>query len=128
MSTAAARFPIRPDRDSWPSMKRRLAAVIKTRSRDEWCGLLEGTDACFRRRYLGPDEAPQHPHIRERKDVHRARWASSNRLPAPRFSRTVPTVTGPAGPGPGQHTDEALSDWAFSGEDIARLRAAEAIR
>jgi alpha-methylacyl-CoA racemase len=113
------------DRDSWPSMKRRLAAVIKTRSRDEWCGLLEGTDACFAP-VLGPDEAPQHPHIRERRTFIELAGVVQP-APAPRFSRTVPTVTGPP-TRPGQHTDEALSDWAFSGEDIARLRAAEAIR
>ena len=113
------------DRDSWPSMKRRMAAVIKTRTRDEWCALLEGTDACFAP-VLGPDEAPGHPHIHERGTFTEVAGVVQP-APAPRFSRTVPTIAGPPAQ-PGQHTEEALSDWGFSAEDIAGLRATEAIR
>ena len=47
--------------------------------------------------------------------------------PAPRFSRTRPEIAGPAAR-PGQHTDEALESWGFSGEDVAKLRAAGAVR
>ena len=35
------------DRATWPAMKQRIAAVIKTRTRAEWSDLLEGSDACF---------------------------------------------------------------------------------
>jgi alpha-methylacyl-CoA racemase len=117
--------PDAADRDSWPSMKRRLAAVIGTRTRDEWCALLEGTDACFAP-VLGPDEAPAHPHIRGRATFTEVAGVVQP-APAPRFSRTAPAITGPP-TRPGQHTDDALSDWGFSDEDIAGLRAAEAIR
>jgi alpha-methylacyl-CoA racemase len=113
------------DRDSWPSMKRRMAAVIKTRTRDEWCALLEGTDACFAP-VLGPDEAVRHAHIRERGTFTELAGVAQP-APAPRFSRSVSAVAGPP-PRPGQHTDEALSDWGFSGADIAGLREAQAIR
>ena len=46
-------------------MKPRMAALMRTRTRDEWCALLEGTDACFAP-VLDPGEAPDHPHIRAR--------------------------------------------------------------
>jgi alpha-methylacyl-CoA racemase len=117
--------PDQSDRDSWPSMKRRMAALIKTRTRDEWCALLEGTDACFAP-VLGPDEAPQHPHNRERGTFTEVAGVVQP-APAPRFSRTVPEIAG-APPRPGEHTDEALTDWGFSADEIAGLRAAEAIR
>lgn len=116
--------PEQSDRDSWPSMKRRMAALIKTKTRDEWCAALEGSDACFAP-VLGPDEAPQHPHNRERGTFTELAGVMQP-APAPRFSRTAPEIAGPP-PGPGQHTDEALSDWGFSAGEIASLRAAQAI-
>ncbi|OHV39014.1 MULTISPECIES: CaiB/BaiF CoA transferase family protein [Pseudofrankia] len=113
------------DRSSWPATKARLAAVIRTRTRDEWCAVLEGTDACFAP-VLDPDEAPAHPHNR-----HRATFTEVGGVvqpaPAPRFSRTPPAVAGPP-PAPGQHTEEALADWGFSVEEVARLRTAVAVR
>ena len=39
--------PEQNDRSAWPAMKERVAALVKTRSRAEWCELLEGSDACF---------------------------------------------------------------------------------
>jgi alpha-methylacyl-CoA racemase len=113
------------DRDSWPAMKRRVAALIKTRTRDEWCELLEGTDACFAP-VLAPEEAPQHPHNRERETFTEIAGVVQP-APAPRFSRTIPQIAGPP-PRPGQHTDEALSAWGFSTPEIAELRATAAIR
>ena len=57
----AATLPQQMDREYWPEAKARLAALFKTRTRDEWCALLEGTDACFAP-VLTTDEAPHHPH------------------------------------------------------------------
>jgi len=119
------RVPEQSDRDAWPSMKRRMAALIKTKTRDEWCALLEGTDACFAP-VLGPAEAAVHPHNRQRGTFTELAGVVQP-APAPRFSRTAPEIAGPP-PGPGQHTDEALSDWGFSPGEIARLRSVEAIR
>ena len=45
----------------WPALKAHVATLIKTRSRDEWRELLEGTDVCFAP-VLGLEEAPRHPH------------------------------------------------------------------
>jgi alpha-methylacyl-CoA racemase len=117
--------PEQSDKDSWPSMKRRMAAVVKTKTRDEWCALLEGTDACFAP-VLSPDEAEEHPHNRERGTFMEVAGVVQP-APAPRFSRTVPQIVGPP-PRLGQHTDEALSDWGFSADEIAKLRATGAIR
>jgi alpha-methylacyl-CoA racemase len=113
------------DRSSWPATKVRLAAAIRTRTRDEWCAAFDGTDVCFAP-VLDPDEAPVHPHNR-----HRATFTEVGGVvqpaPAPRFSRTPPAVAGPP-PAPGQHTDEALADWGFSAEEVTSLRAAGAVR
>jgi alpha-methylacyl-CoA racemase len=117
--------PDQSDRDSWPAMKERIAALMKTKTRDEWCALLEGTDACFAP-VLDLDEAPEHPHNRERGTFTEVGGVTQP-APAPRFSRTVPEIAGPP-PGPGEQTDEALADWGFGSEEIAALRASGAIR
>jgi alpha-methylacyl-CoA racemase len=113
------------DRDAWPSMKERMAARIRTRTRDEWCALLEGTDACFAP-VLEPDEARRHPHNRDRGTFTEVSGVAQP-APAPRFSRTVAEIAGPPAR-PGEHTDEALSDWGFAVPEIEALRAAQAIR
>lgn len=74
------------DRARWPLMKLRLADLFLTRTRDKWCELLEGTDACFAP-VLDWDEAPAHPH-----NAARGTFATLQGVvqpaPAPRFSRT----------------------------------------
>lgn len=117
--------PDQSDRTVWPAMKQRLAAVFSTRTRDEWCAVLEGTDACFAP-VLDPDEAPDHPHLRARGTFTEVGGVVQP-SPAPRFSRTAPAVAGPP-PGPGEHTDEALTDWGFTAADLATLRVDGAIR
>ncbi|HET6914519.1 MAG TPA: CaiB/BaiF CoA-transferase family protein [Acidimicrobiales bacterium] len=117
--------PEQNDRASWPSLKQRMAELIKTKTRDEWCELMEGTDACFAP-VLEPGEAPSHPHNR-----HRGTFIDIEGVtqpgPAPRFSRTVPEVERPPARA-GQHTDEALGDWGFTGDEIAKLREVGAVR
>jgi alpha-methylacyl-CoA racemase len=113
------------DPSSWPAMKARVAEAIRSRSRDEWCALLEGTDSCFAP-VLEPDEAPAHPHNRERRTFVELDGIVQP-APAPRFSRSVPEVAGPP-PAPGEHTDEALADWGFSTAHVAALRESGAVR
>lgn len=117
-------LPEQSDKATWPPMKRRMATLIKTRTRDEWCSLLEGTDACFAP-VLDPGEAPLHPQNRSRGTFTDIEGVVQP-APAPRFSRTAPHVAGPP-PQPGQHTDEALSAWGISAEEIAELRAVSAV-
>jgi len=74
------------DRSGWPMMKLRLADVFRTRTRDEWCALLEGTDACFAP-VLDFDEAPHHPHNQARGTFVTLQGVVQP-APAPRFSRT----------------------------------------
>ena len=118
-------IPDQSDRASWPAMKDRMSALFKTRTRDEWCALLEGTDACFAP-VLDPDEAPEHPHNRDRATFTEVDGVVQP-APAPRFSRTAPAIAGPPS-APGQHSAEALAEWGFAVDDIAALRAAGAIR
>jgi alpha-methylacyl-CoA racemase len=118
-------LPDQNDRASWPAMKRRMAALVRTKTRDEWCALLEGSDACFAP-VLDPDEAAQHPHNQERSTFVELDGVRQP-APAPRFSRSTPEIAGPP-TRPGQHTDEALADWGFSADDLRRLRGDGAIR
>ena len=86
------------DRVKWPEMKETLASVFKRKTRDEWCAILEGTDACFAP-VLSMEEAPRHPH-----NVARGTFVEVDGIiqpaPAPRFSRTQGEVQGPP-PKPG---------------------------
>ncbi|MEQ8695696.1 MAG: CaiB/BaiF CoA-transferase family protein, partial [Bauldia litoralis] len=61
-----ADLPGQHDEAAWPALREKLAAIFRTKSRDEWCDLLEGTDACFAP-VLGLGEAPDHPHNRARE-------------------------------------------------------------
>ena len=82
-----ATMPPQMDRARWPEAKARLAERFLTRTRDEWCARLEGTDACFAP-VLSMEEAPHHPHNVARGVFVRTRWGDAAG-PAPRFSRTV---------------------------------------
>ena len=74
------------DPSTWADAKRQLTDVFKTKTRDEWCALLEGTNTCFAP-VLSMDEAPKHPH-----HVARGTFVEIDGVvqpaPAPRFSRT----------------------------------------
>jgi alpha-methylacyl-CoA racemase len=113
------------DREQWPALKERLAAVFKTKTRAEWCELMEGTDVCFAP-VLSLTEAPHHPH-----NVARATFVDvagiAQPAPAPRFSRTPGAIQRPPAHD-GQHTDEALADWGFTTEEISTLREAGAVK
>ncbi len=113
------------DPATWPAMRAKVAARLRTRTRDEWCALLEGTDTCVAP-VLDPDEAPEHPHLRARGTFTEVGGVVQP-APAPRFSRTPPAV-GASPPAPGEHTDEALADWGLSAAEIAALRDQGAVR
>jgi len=106
---------------SWPESKRKLALHLKTKSRDEWCRLLEGTDACVAP-VLDMDEAPLHAHNRAR-DTFIEIDGVVQPAPAPRFSRTPAQVQ----PLQTLQGERALSDWGFSDERVAQLKAAGVI-
>jgi alpha-methylacyl-CoA racemase len=112
-------MPPQMDREHWPEAKARLAALFKTRTRNEWCALLEGTDACFAP-VLTTDEAPHHPHNKMRGTYVEIDGIVQP-APAPRFSRTIPDLPIPPQPPGGLDEAEAiLADW-LDPAGIARL-------
>jgi alpha-methylacyl-CoA racemase len=121
---AGEELPFQHDRTQWGAMKERLTAVFKSKTRDEWCSIMEGTDVCFAP-VLSMREAPEHPH-----NVHRGTFVERNGVvqpaPAPRFSKTEPEIQRPPSHA-GQHTDEVLAEWGFDADRIAKLRDAGAI-
>ena len=109
------------DRKTWGDLKAKLEGVFKTKTRDEWCAIMEGTDICFAP-VLTMQEASQHPHAKARGayvDVS----GFAQPAAAPRFSRTKESVKGPAAKR-GQHTDEILGESGFSTKEIGELKAA----
>jgi len=117
-------LPGQLDRAKWPEMREVLRAVFKTKSRDEWCAIMEGTDVCFAP-VLSMEEAPKHPHNKARETFVEIDGVIQPG-PAPRFSRTKAEIQGPPAK-PGQHTDAILADWGFTPEEIAKLRAVGAV-
>ena len=117
-------LPWQHDRDSWPAMKERFAAIFRSKTRDEWCEIMEGTDVCFAP-VLSMAEAPEHPHNKER-GTFVVEQGIVQPAPAPRFSRTPGAIQRPPSHA-GQHTDEALADWGLPADRIAALREAGAI-
>jgi alpha-methylacyl-CoA racemase len=117
-------FQDQMDQDKWPGFKEKLSGVFKTKTRDEWCDIMEGTDVCFAP-ILSLDEAPEHPQNQARKtfiEVDGVRQPA----PAPRFSRTAPEIKHPP-PTPGEHTEEVLRDFDFSEKEIETLKTVAAI-
>ena len=101
-------FDAQLDAARWPALKQRLAGLFRTRTRDDWCALLEGTDACFAP-VLDWDEAPTHPHNRARGTyLVDAAGGFVEPAPAPRFSRTP--AAAPERP-TAVTLDEALAGW-----------------
>jgi alpha-methylacyl-CoA racemase len=88
-----ADFDAQMDRKSWPALKQKLAKVFKSKTRDEWCTIMEGTDICFAP-VLTIHEAPRHPHMAARK-IFVERHGVTQPAPAPRFSRTPSAIREP---------------------------------
>ena len=86
-------FDAQMDRKAWPELKARLVEVFKSKTREEWCRLMEGTDICFAP-ILTMAEAPKHPHMAAR-GVFVERHGVTQPAPAPRFSRTPSSIREP---------------------------------
>jgi alpha-methylacyl-CoA racemase len=110
--------------EQWVEMKPRIAALFRTKSRDEWCALLEGSDCCFAP-VLNWDEAPEHPHNKAR-DTYVEIDGVIKPAPAPRFSRTPGRVQRPPA-SKGAHTEEVLAAFGLSLDEIERLRKSNVI-
>jgi len=112
-----------PDRDdpaTWPEGKQRLAEVFRSRSRDEWATVFDGSDACVSP-VLSLDEAPHHPHAVARSafiDV----GGTIQPAAAPRFSKTPAAMPSPP-PQRGADTEDVLRDWGVTARAVAHQRS-----
>jgi alpha-methylacyl-CoA racemase len=113
-------LPAQHDRSRWPEMRRRFADTFKSKTRDEWCRIFEGSDACF---------APVLSWSEARKDRHTVARSAYVKVadveqpaPAPRFSRTR-TAVPKTPPERGQGGRQALADWGFDGSEMKRLES-----
>ncbi len=111
-------IPHSRDRRDWPALKEKLAVIFKTKTRDQWCELLEGTDVCFAP-VMDMAEAPKHAHMAARKTfVERDGVTQPNA--APRFSRTPSEIR--SSPNlPGENLHETLASWGLAKADVDKL-------
>jgi alpha-methylacyl-CoA racemase len=89
-----ADYDAQMDKKSWPALKEKLAKIFKTKTRDEWSAIMEGTDVCFAP-VLVMSEAVKHPHMVAR-EAFVERDGVVQPAPAPRFSHTPSTIREPA--------------------------------
>jgi alpha-methylacyl-CoA racemase len=115
-------LPAQMDRTQWPAMKERLAALFRSKTRDEWTEIFSDGDACVTP-VLSPSEAARHPYNTARGVF--ASEGATQPAPAPRFSKTPASVSAPPRT-PGSGTREGLLRWGVSEERLASMRAAGA--
>ena len=108
------------DRSAWPAMKALFARTFKSKTRDEWGKVFEGSDACFAP-VLSFSESRMDSHNRERKSFISVAGVEQP-APAPRFSRTAAEVRR-APPERGEGGRAALADWGFAAAEIERLES-----
>lgn len=103
-----ALFAARHDPATWEAGRALIARAFARRTRDEWCMVLEGTDACFAP-VLDLAEAPGHPHMAAR-GIYKEQRGVLQASPAPRFSRTPGRIGAPPCPA-GQGGEALLREW-----------------
>jgi alpha-methylacyl-CoA racemase len=117
-------FDDQMQRGEWPAQKARLVEIFKSKSRADWCEIMEGTDVCFAP-VLSMAEAIEHPH-----NVARGTFVEIDGVaqpaPAPRFSRTA-TATPTPPVTAGHDNAEALADWGFGADEITALEESGAL-
>jgi alpha-methylacyl-CoA racemase len=114
----AAKMPKRMDRAGWPQWRAHLAVIFAGKTLEEWCDLLEGTDACFAP-VLTFEEASVHPQNRARGTFTNYQGITQP-APSPRFSLTPGAIQGPA-PRPGENSRQTLTDWGLTEDEIEEL-------
>jgi alpha-methylacyl-CoA racemase len=112
-------LPPQHDRKGWPALRKVFGETFRKKSRDEWCQVFEGSDACFAP-VLTFSEARAHPHNVARRTFTQAGKVDQP-APAPRFSRT-PGAIRRAPPERGQGGADALRDWGFSASEVESLK------
>ena len=112
------------DRTKWAEHSKRVAEIVKTKTRDDWMKVFDGTDGCVAP-VLSMDEAPKHPHNAERKTFVEA-FGVTQPGPAPRFSRTAGAVNGPPAQA-GTQTRDVMESWGVGAERLEQFLAAGAV-
>jgi alpha-methylacyl-CoA racemase len=107
-------LPKQHDRRRWPSLQAAIAATFRTKTRDEWCAIMEGSDICFAP-VLSLEEAPKHAHMAARQSFV-APDGVTQPAPAPRFSRTPGAIRN-APPKRGEGGEAALRDWSLAAKE-----------
>ncbi len=120
-----ADLPAQMDREGWPTVFERFTAVFKSKTRDEWCAIFDGTDACTTP-VLRLGEVAKHPHNSGRDTLVVASDGHTEPAPAPRLSRT-PGSAGAKRPESGEHTDQVLEQLGMSADKIAQLRSDQVV-
>ena len=119
------KFDAQMDAAQWDSFKEELAAVFKSKTRDEWCRIMEGSDVCFAP-VLSILEAPDHPHNRHRKTFVEVEGVTQP-APSPRFSRTRAEIAG-AARAPGEDTRSVLADIGLAQSEVSALEEQGVVR
>ncbi len=109
------------DRTTWPAMRAAIAELIRARSRDDWTALFAGTDACVAP-VLSLAEAPHSAHS-EARSAHATVGNMTRPRPAPRFSRTAPSVSGL----PIEDTAATLTRFGIDADELEALASVGAI-
>lgn len=117
-------FGVQMNAALWPEQKQKMDAVFKSKTRDEWCEIMEGSDVCFAP-VLGLGEAPSHPHNVARNSFIEVEGVVQH-APTPRFSRTPSSTPEPMRT-PGTHTKETLLSFGFDEAEVERLLASGAV-
>ena len=111
-------LPDQNDRARWPELREVFRRTFKARTRDEWCKVFEGSDACFAP-VLSFSESRADPHNKKRNSFIEVAGVEQP-APAPRFSRT-PGGVRRAPPERGEGGRAALREWGFGADDLKRL-------
>jgi len=112
------------DPSRWAELKEKVTAAFRTKTRDEWCAIMEMTDVCFAP-VLSMDEAPQHPHNQERGTFFELDGFTQP-APAPRFSGT-PAPSPEGVKDPGTDNDSILDELGLRDNEVEALKASGAI-
>jgi len=124
LGLSEADFPKRMDRAEWPAYAEKVAGVVKTKTRDDWMKVFEGTDACVAP-VLSMEEAPKHPHNAVRETFQTIQGVVQPG-PAPRFSRTPGAINGPPAKA-GEHSADVLKSWGVDAERTAAFLKSGAV-
>lgn len=124
LNLGESEFDHQMDPAYWPSLNARLTEIFRSKTREEWNALLEGTDVCYAP-VLDLDEAPRHSHNLFRKSFETIEGIVQP-APAPKFSRTPGEIQGPP-PAIGEHSESGLKSWGVTDHEIEKLRNSGAL-